>query len=120
MGEAIVRHERGDKWDVQSAGTEPKGVHPMSIKALEEVGIDTAGLKSKHVSAFLGIEFDLVVTLCDQAAESCPFFPGAKRLLHLGFEDPAAASGPEKIVLNKFRRVRDEIKKNLIELLDEF
>jgi arsenate reductase len=120
MGEAIVHKERGDAWDVESAGTEPRGVHPMSVRALQEISVDTSGLRSKHLSEFMGRQFDLVVTLCDSAAESCPFFPGGKSRVHLGFDDPAAATGADDKVLAVFRRVRDDIAKRLPALLDEF
>ena len=120
MAEAIVRSERGDRWEVESAGSEPKGVHPMSLKALREDGIETEGLNSKHLSTFKGRQFDLVVTLCGNAAEACPFFPGAKQQIHLGFDDPAAATGSDEDILAGFRRVRDDIKVKLIRFLDEF
>lgn len=119
MGEAIVKAERGNEWDAFSAGTEPKDINPFTIKVLQEIGIAVGDLESKNLSRFSDQEFDMVVTLCGGAAESCPFFPGAKKQAHIPFDDPAAAQGSENEILDEFRRVRDEIRPRLIALLDE-
>jgi phosphate transport system protein len=105
MAEAILRHLGGDRYDVVSAGTDPKGLHPRTIQVMDEVGIDVRSQKSKSVDLFLKERFDFVITVCDRAKQNCPVFPGAEPI-HWGFDDPAAATGNE---LAAFRRVRDEI-----------
>ena len=89
---------KGDRIDAYSAGVEPHGVDPRAVKVMAEVGVDISGQSSKHVDTLEGIEFDYVITLCDQANESCPFFPGKTRRLHMGFDDPPklAAGAPPK------------------------
>lgn len=119
MAEAIARLDRGERWEAASAGSEPKGVHPFSIKTLSEIGADTSTLKSKHVSKLAGQDFDLVVTLCESASEACPFFPGGGKDIHMAFDDPAAVQGSESEQLEVFRRVRDEIREKIIKLLDD-
>ncbi len=109
MAEALLRHQGGTAFDVASAGTVPKGVNPFTVRVLAEVGIDIAGARSKSVTEFLGQEFDYVITVCDQARESCPVFPGARESVHWGFDDPAAAEGSEAERLAAFRRVMNEI-----------
>ncbi len=109
MAEAILRHHGGPTFDVASAGTEPKGVNPLTVRILAEVGIDVSHARSKSVTEFLGQEFDYVITVCDQARESCPVFPGAHESIHWGFDDPAAAEGSEVQRLAVFRRVLNEI-----------
>jgi arsenate reductase len=109
IAEAILRHQGGPAFDVASAGTEPKGVNPLTVRILEEIGIDISTARSKSVSEFLGQEFDYVITVCDQARESCPIFPGARESIHWGFDDPAAAEGSEVERLAVFRRVMSEI-----------
>jgi arsenate reductase len=105
MAEAILRDNGGSDFEVQSAGTEPKGVNPLTIRLLEQVGLPTDGLHSKSVDEFLGQEFDYVITVCDQARQVCPVFPGVHESLHWGYEDPAAAEGTEEERLAVFRRV---------------
>ncbi len=109
MAEAVLRRRGGAAFDVVSAGTEPKGVNPLTVRVLAEVGIDIAGARSKSVQEFLGQPFDYVITVCDQARESCPVFPGVHESLHWGFDDPAAATGTEAQRLAAFRRVLGEI-----------
>ena len=111
LAEALVNHFFGDRVRSFSAGVRPKWVHPLALQVLSELGIETSGLRSKHVDEFKGQEFDLVVTLCDSAAAECPIFPGAKRRLYLPFPDPARSGNPET-----FRRVRDEMLEKLKEL----
>jgi arsenate reductase len=89
---------------------EPSGVNPYALRAMAEIGIDMASHHSKSVDEFLGMELDYVVTLCDQARQTCPFFPGGKQSLHKGFEDPAAFSGSQEEKMAVFRRVRNEIR----------
>jgi arsenate reductase len=109
MAEALLRHHGGDRFEVHSAGTEPKGVNPLTLRALRAVDIDASGAQSKSVMEFLGQPFDYVVTVCDRARETCPYFPGSGERLHWGFEDPAGATGSENQRLAIFERVRDEI-----------
>lgn len=105
MAEALLRHHGGDRFEVDSAGTEPKGVNPLTLRVLDEAGIDRSFARSKSVSEFLGRPFDYVVTVCDQARQTCPVFPGVHESLHWGYEDPAAAEGTEEERLAVFRRV---------------
>ena len=100
----------GDRYQAHSAGTSPTEVHPLAVLALAELGIDVSGQRSKHAQEFLGQEFNYVVTPCDQAKKSCPFFPEAREYIHAGFPEPASAEGPEKVRLEAFRRVRDAIR----------
>lgn len=109
MAEGWLRHLGGDRVEVDSAGTEPKGVHPLAVRVMAEVGIDISGHTPDHVDTYLGRDYDLVVTVCDAARESCPVFPGARRLLHRGFEDPDYPWMSERELADVFRRVRDEI-----------
>jgi arsenate reductase len=98
------------QWEAYSAGSTPAGyVHPLAIKAMKEVGVDLSGNGSKHVDEFVGQAFDLVVTVCDSAKETCPTLPGAKKIVHWPFEDPADATGTDDQKLRTFRQVRDEI-----------
>ena len=110
MAEGLLRHLAGDRFDVYSAGTSPKGLHSASIAAMKEVGIDFTGHRSKALDEFLGQRFDYVITVCDRAKQQCPIFPGAAPI-HWGFDDPAEA--PEEQQAQTFRRVRDEISQRL-------
>jgi len=106
MAEAIVNAKYGDTWEAVSAGTQPAGyVHPNAIKALEEIGIEHKGT-SKSTDQFRGVDFDLVVTVCDDAAENCPVWLGKGKRVHLGFPDPAKAEGTDEEVMMVFRTVR--------------
>ncbi len=109
MAEGLLRHYASDRFEVFSAGTEPGALHPMAVHAMAEIGIDISGQSSKSVDPFLGERFDFVITVCDQAREACPIFPGADRRLHWSLPDPAAVQGTEEERLGTFRRVRDEI-----------
>ncbi len=109
MAEAIVNVRLGEEWQAFSAGTRPAGaVHPKTIQALEEIGIHFQG-RTKSVEEFRGMPFDLVVTLCDPAAEECPVWLGQGRRAHQGFPDPAKATGTDQEILRAFRDVRDDI-----------
>lgn len=109
MAHGWIRHLGAERVDVVSAGTEPKGVHPIAIRVMAEVGVDISGHTSDHVDRYLGDEFDLVLTVCDSARESCPVFPGAIRTLHRSFEDPDDPDMSEAELTDVFRRIRDEI-----------
>ena len=105
MAEAIVRHRGGDAFEVHSAGTEPRGVNPLTLRVLADAGIDASWARSKSVTEYLGQQFDYVVTVCDEARQACPVFPGVHESLHWGYEDPAEAEGTEAERLAVFRRV---------------
>jgi arsenate reductase len=104
-----LEHLSGDDVEVVSAGTVPKGVHPLSIEVMAEIGIDISAHSSEHVSTYLSEVFDTVITVCDDAKETCPVFPGAKRLVHRAFEDPDHPGLDPDALGRVFRRVRDEI-----------
>ena len=110
MAEGLLRHDAGDQFDVASAGTKPSSVRPEAIAVMSELGIDLATHRSKHVAELQNQHFDYVITVCDNARESCPIFPGATRQLHHNFDDPAAFHGAEPERLDRFRRVRDELR----------
>jgi len=120
MAEAIVNARLGDEWEAASAGTQPSGyVHPNALRALAEIGIDHRG-RSKHTGQFRDEPFDLVVTVCDDAAENCPVWLGQGRRVHLGFPDPAKATGSNDESPAVFRRVRDDIAQQIPALLNEW
>lgn len=119
MAEGLLRHDGGDKFEVESAGVEPSHVRPQAIEAMREIGIDISGHRSKSVDEFSGREFDYVITVCDNANERCPIFPGDTKRIHWSFDDPAAAEGDEATRLAVFRRVRDEIRARLREFAAE-
>lgn len=113
MAEAFLRAWGGDRFEAHSAGTEVTRVRPEAVAVMDELGIDMRGQESKSVERYLGRRFDWVITVCDQARENCPVFPGAERTGHWGFEDPSRAEGSEEERLQVFRRVRDEIARRL-------
>jgi arsenate reductase (thioredoxin) len=117
MAEGLLRHDAGDRFEVASAGVNPSQVRPEAIAVMRELGIDISGHRSKHVDEFAGQRFDYVLTVCDNAKESCPIFPATTTTLHRNFEDPAALQGTEQERLALFRRVRDEIREYLDQLL---
>jgi arsenate reductase len=109
MAEGLLNHLHGERFKAYSAGTEATRVHLGAIRALADIGIDISGHTSKRIDTFKGETFDIVVTVCDNARESCPFFPG-KRVVHKSFRDPSRSKGGEESVLQAFREVRDEIR----------
>jgi arsenate reductase len=112
LAEGFLRRAAGDILDVQSAGSKPAGhVHPMAIKVMQEAGIDISQHRSKHLSEFLDLQVETVITVCDNADEACPIFPGQLNRHHWPFYDPAKAEGSEAEVLKVFRQVRNEIQK---------
>ena len=109
MAEGILRHFAGDKYDVTSAGTIASFVRPQAIAVMNEIGIDISDHRSKCLDEFLDLHFDYIITVCDNANQTCPTFPGNATRLHWSFDDPAEAQGTEEQVLAVFRRVRDKI-----------
>ena len=115
MAEGWVNHLLGDRWEARSAGTRPAAaVHPLAIRAMAEVGVDISGGKPEHVSAYLDQHWDLVITVCDSAKETCPLFPRPVEQIHISFPDPAEAAGSEDERLAVFRAVRDDIRARLL------
>jgi len=110
MAEALLRQMASDRFEVASAGTSPKGLHPATVETMKEIGIDVTGQTSKDVAQFLNQKFDYVITVCDRAKQHCPIFPGAEPI-HWGFDDPAEAATVNQTEV--FRRVREEIRKRL-------
>jgi arsenate reductase len=111
MAEGILRHDGGDAFEVQSAGVKPGSVRPEAIQVMREIGIDISGHRSKSVDEFIGQDFDAVITVCDNAKETCPVFPGKTERIHQNFEDPPPPGvGSDEERLSIFRRVRDEIR----------
>jgi arsenate reductase len=113
MAEGIVNHFLGDKIEAFSAGTEATYVNPTAIEVMKEIGIDISRHESKNLMAFDGQSFDYVITLCGNANETCPLYIGGAKKTHIGFNDPAKATGTQDEILKKFHRVRDEIKEKL-------
>ncbi len=118
MAEGLVNHLLGDRWEAFSAGTHPAGyVHPLAIQVMAELGIDISGQRSKSVEEFRGQNFDLVITLCDSAAQECPVWLGPGRAIHMGFPDPAQADGIIADRMDAFRQARDSIRKKVLDYL---
>ena len=113
MAEGLLRHDAGNVYEVFSAGTKPSHVRPEAITVMREVGIDISGHRSKSVDEFAGQDFDYVITVCDNAKESCPIFPAKTKRIHWSIEDPAAVQGSQGEALTTFRRVRDELRARL-------
>ena len=113
MAEGLLRHDAGNVYKVFSAGTKPSHVRPEAIAVMREVGIDISGHRSKSVDEFAGQDFDYVITVCDNAKESCPLFPAKTKRVHWSIEDPAAVQGSQGEALTAFRRVRDELRARL-------
>jgi arsenate reductase (thioredoxin) len=119
MAEAIINAKLGEHWQAVSAGTQPAArVNPFALQALAEIGIQTEGSRPKHIQDFTGQHFDLVITVCDDAAENCPIWPGQGKRVHVGFPDPAKATGSDEDILNAFRAVRDDISARILNLLE--
>jgi arsenate reductase len=117
MAEALINHFIGDQWQAFSAGTQPSGtVHPLAIKALAEIGIQHSG-ESKSTDLFRDQHLDLVITVCDDAAENCPVWLGKGKRIHIGFPDPAKVQGSEEQKMMVFRQVRDDIQAQILPYL---
>lgn len=119
MAEGFARSLAGADFDIASAGTEATRVHPLAIRAMDEVGIDLRGHTSKTLDRFLHEPWDYVITVCDSANESCPVFPGAAKRVHWSFRDPSTVQGPDEERLAVFRQVRDEIQGRILRWIDE-
>ncbi len=113
MAEGLLRHLTGDRFEAYSAGTEATHVRPQALRVMGELGIDISGQESKTLDRYLGEPFDYVITVCDDAKEACPFFPGAAQRLHWSLPDPAAAEGTEDDRLEVFRSVRDRLRHHI-------
>lgn len=111
IAESYLRHYAGSGAEVYSAGVEKHGVNPRAIRIMKEDGLDISGHTSNHVEEYLGINFDFVITVCDNARENCPYFPGKALRFHHNFPDPAEAKGSEDEIMEQFRAVREEIKR---------
>lgn len=113
IAEALLRQFGGEDFEVYSAGTEPKPIHPLTRQVMAEIDQDLSAHRSKDLEAFLGQSFDYVITVCDRARDNCPTFPGDNERIHWGFEDPAAAAGDVNAQRMVFRRVRNEINERI-------
>jgi arsenate reductase len=110
MAEGWAKTLKSDVINAFSAGTQPAGINPRAVRVMAEAGVDISGQRSTHVEALLDEHFDVVITLCGDARDTCPVFPGDAKVIHRGFDDPARAEGTEEQILELFRRVRDEIR----------
>lgn len=119
MAEGLLRQLAPERFEVESAGTEATRVHPLAIEAMREIGVDISGHRSKTLDGFVGQPWDYVITVCDQANERCPLFPGRAQRIHWSFEDPSGATGTDAERLAVFRRVRDAIAGRLTRWLAE-
>jgi len=113
MAEGLLRHDAGAAIKVFSAGTKPTQVRPEAVAVMREAGIDISGQRSKSVDEFEGQDFNYVITVCDNAKQSCPVFPAKTKRIHWSIEDPAAVQGSEEEILAAFRRIRDELRLRL-------
>lgn len=113
MGEGLFRAEGGDDYEIFSAGTRPSHVRPEAIAVMGEIGVDISRHRSKSVDEFDGQSFDYIVTVCDNARDNCPFFPGRGQRIHWSLEDPAAVQGSEGERLAAFRRIRDQLRERV-------
>ena len=118
MAEGLLRDLAGEQFEIYSAGSKPSTVNPFAIRAMQERGLDIRHHHSKHLNQFIDVPFDYVITVCDNAAESCPIFPGPAQRIHWGFPDPAAVEGSDEALLEAFRVVRDAIEQQLRQWLN--
>ncbi len=119
MAEGLVNHFWGENWEAYSAGTHPSGyVHPLAVQAMAELGIDISACRSKSTDEFRYVEFDRVVTVCDQAAQNCPAWLGSGTVAHIGFPDPARADGSDEERIAVFRLVRDGLREQVFAFLN--
>lgn len=120
MAEGIANHFLGDRVQAFSAGTEASYVNAKAIKVLREIGIDISGHRSKNVDEFDGKQFDCTITLCGDPKDKCPLFSGGGKRVHIGFNDPAKATGSDEEIIAAFRRVRDEIRQTLLDYFETY
>jgi arsenate reductase len=113
MAEGLLRHMAGDRFEAWSAGSERTRVHPLAIESMREIGVDIGNQRSKTLDELGGQQFDCVITVCDRANESCPFFPGQTQRMHWSFDDPSAAAGSDEERLRAFRNVREALQQRL-------
>ncbi|MPZ49747.1 MAG: arsenate reductase ArsC [Dehalococcoidia bacterium] len=114
IGAALLSHMAGDAFEVHSAGVEPRGINPLTVRVLASAGVDISGERSKHVSEYEGQRFDYVITVCDAAAERCPTFPGQPERIHWGFPDPAAVEGSDEEKLSAFQETVQGMRQRLL------
>lgn len=119
MAQGLFRHLSNGTYDAYSAGVSPTTVNPLAIRAMREIGIDISHHTSDSIDQYLNRDFDLVITVCDNAKENCPIFPGAKNTRHWPFEDPADAKGTEEERMRVFRKVRDQIRDKIATFLHD-
>jgi arsenate reductase len=119
MAEGLINYDLAGQVKAWSAGVRPRRVNPRAIQVMAEIGIDIGHQRSKSVGDLAGEKFDLVITVCDQAQQQCPIFPGETEVIHVGFPDPAKATGPEEKIMAAFRQVRDALREQLVPLLRE-
>lgn len=113
MTEGLLRLLGKDDFDVFSAGSDPQGLNPLAVQVMGEIGIDISQQRSKHLNEYLGQEFDYIITVCDQANETCPTFPGDPKRIHWNYSDPAAVAGDDASKIAAFRKVRDALRERL-------
>ena len=119
MAEGLINHDLAGRVQAFSAGTDPTFVHPLAVAAMGEVSIDISRQRSKSIDEFADERFDFVITLCDHAAESCPVFFGGTRRMHMGFPDPSGVKGTEEEKLSFFRKLRDQIREEVVDFLSK-
>jgi len=120
MAEAFLRKQAGERFEVYSAGLEPTEINPYTLRVMQEAGVDMSGQRSKSLKEYMGkVHFGYLITVCSNAEDKCPIFPGMGMRLHWPFEDPAAFEGSDAAKLEKFRQVRDQIKARVAAWLDE-
>src|SRR4026207_2001207 len=118
IAEGLLRHDGGDGFAVESAGLEPSFVRPEAIEAMRELGIEISGQHSKSLDQFIAQFFDYVITVCDNANQNCPIFPGAKGRIHWSVEDPAAVNGTQETRMKAFRDARDDLRRRLAQFIE--
>ncbi len=118
MAEGFLKYYK-ENWEIYSAGTEPRDLNPLAVEVMAEKGIDISAYKSKHIDLFIGKIFDYVITVCDNARESCPVFPGKTEYIHWSLEDPAAVPGLKDEKLKAFRNIRDQIQVKILAFIEQ-
>ncbi len=119
MAEALINHDLAGQFEAFSAGTDPSFVNPLAIAVMKELGMDISHQRSKGLDEFAGKQFDYVITLCSQADQACPVFFGGTKKIHMGFPDPTATVGGEEEKITAFRKIRDQIREQIVEFLSK-